>query len=86
MEWHFLMDWKFYLLVVLLAATYKLGFARPQTLIRTIIIYFVLVLGSLPLYALMLFGLPMIPALSVAVLLFILAQIPHEKVRIRHSL
>lgn len=79
MEWHFLIDWKFYLLVALLAATYKLGFARPQTLIRSFIIYFVLVLGSIPLYALMLFGLPMIPALSVAVLLLLVARIRMKK-------
>lgn len=79
MEWHFLVDWKFYVLALLLAATYQLGFARPLPLLKAIIVYAVLILGALPLYALMLFGLPMIPALTVAVVILLIARFRMKK-------
>jgi hypothetical protein len=79
MEWNFLFDWKFYVLAILLGVTYKLGFARKLPLLKSAIVYFVLVLGAIPLYALMLFGLPMIPALGVAVAILLIARFRMKK-------
>ncbi len=78
-EWYFLVDWKFYVLAILLGATYKLGFARKLPLLKSLIVYFVLVLGAIPLYALMVFGLPMIPALAVAVVILLIARFRMKK-------
>ena len=78
-EWYFLIDWKFYVLAILLGATYKLGFARKLPLLKSLIVYFVLVLGAIPLYALMIFGLPMIPALAVAVVILLIARFRMKK-------
>lgn len=78
-EWYFLIDWKFYVLAILLGVTYKLGFARKLPFLKSLVVYFVLVLGAIPLYTLMLFGLPMIPALAVAVVVLLLARIRMKK-------
>jgi hypothetical protein len=79
MEWNFLLDWKFYLLVILLGVTYKLGFARKLPPLKSLIVYIVLVLGCLPLYGLHLFGLPIIPALAISVVVLLIARFRRKK-------
>ncbi|WP_051330693.1 YlaH-like family protein [Aneurinibacillus terranovensis] len=68
------MHWHFILLLILTAATYQLGFARRLPLLKTVIVYFALLIGTIPLAILDALGLPMIPALSVAIVILLVAR------------
>ncbi|WP_047151526.1 YlaH-like family protein [Aneurinibacillus tyrosinisolvens] len=68
------MSWQFIVLFLLMAVTYQLGFARRLPILKAAIVYAVLFVGTIPLSILNAFGLPMIPALSVAVVVLLLAR------------
>ncbi|MCF6093550.1 YlaH-like family protein [Microaerobacter geothermalis] len=69
-----------YLVVfVLTALVYKLGFARPLPLLKSLIIYFLLAIGVIPLTLLYAFGLPIVPALAVALVLLIVVRVRRNK-------
>lgn len=53
---------------------YKLGFERPLPLLKRLIVYIVLVIGSFPLVVLLAFGLPIIPALLAAIVLMVVVR------------
>lgn len=67
-------EYSFYVILVLTAIVYKLGFARRLPLLKSLIVYFALAVGSVLLKILDALGLPMIEALSAAAALLIIVR------------
>ncbi|AMA72547.1 MULTISPECIES: YlaH-like family protein [Aneurinibacillus] len=66
---------EFFLIFVLTAVTYELGFAQKLPILKKAIIYVLLLVGAFPLTILNAIGLSMIPALCVAVAVLAIVRI-----------
>jgi Ca2+/Na+ antiporter len=65
---------EFFLIFLLTAAAYELGFAQKIPILKKVIVYFLLFAGTFPLTILNAAGLPMIPVLCVAVVVLLIAR------------
>ncbi|RXT14977.1 YlaH-like family protein [Ammoniphilus sp. CFH 90114] len=76
MEWiRTMMDtYPYYIILILAAFVYELGFARKLPLLKKIFIYILLAIGCVPLTILKALGLPMIEAMLVAAGLLIFVR------------
>ncbi|MEW9667485.1 YlaH-like family protein [Ammoniphilus sp. 3BR4] len=77
MEWiKTMMDtYPYYIILILAAFVYELGFARKLPLLKRIFIYILLAIGCVPLTILKALGLPMIEAMLVAAALLIFVRL-----------
>ncbi|GAB7387690.1 hypothetical protein BSNK01_15270 [Bacillaceae bacterium] len=75
----FVVKYAYYVIFVLTACVYKLGFARKLPLFKSLIIYFLLALGCVPLTILYSFGLPVVGSLLVAVALLVIVRVSRKK-------
>lgn len=66
---------EFILIFLLTAATYELGFAQKLPVFKKAAAYVLLLVGTFPLAILNAMGLPMIPALCVAVVVLLFARL-----------
>lgn len=57
------------------ALTYYLGFARKLPLLKNVMVYVCMLVGVFPLVVLATFGLPIIPALVLAIVVLLLARL-----------
>ena len=64
----------YYIIVVLTAIIYELGFARKLPLLKKAAIYLLLAIGCIPLTILKVLGLPMIEAMLFAAALLIIVR------------
>ncbi len=82
MEWiRTMMDtYPYYIILVLSAFVYELGFARKLPMLKKVFIYILLAVGCVPLTILKALGLPMIEAMLVAagLLLFVRFRRPTD--------
>lgn len=67
--------YSFYIIVILAAVIYELGFARKLPPLKKIVIYIFLFIGCIPLTVLKVLGLPMIQAMIVTAVLLFIARI-----------
>ncbi|MFT9848000.1 YlaH-like family protein [Aneurinibacillus sp. REN35] len=72
---------KFFLIFLLTAVTYELGFAQPLPILKKVLVYVLLFIGTFPLAILNAMGLPMIPALCVAVVVLLFARLRRKDVK-----
>lgn len=63
---HFMDTYPFYIIFVLGAIIYELGFSRKLPVLKKVFIYILLAIGCIPLTVLRALGLPMIEAMLVA--------------------
>ncbi len=68
----FVRQYSYYVIFVLTVIVYQLGFARRLPLLKTLIIYVMIALGSVLLKIFHAMGLPMILSLTVAALMLII--------------
>ncbi|WP_134700240.1 YlaH-like family protein [Ammoniphilus sp. YIM 78166] len=82
MDWiRMMMDtYPYYIILILAAFVYELGFARKLPILKKIFIYILLAVGCVPLTILKALGLPMIEAMLVAagLLLFVRFRRPTD--------
>lgn len=64
----------YFIVTILLAIVYKLGFARKLPILKSALVYFVLALGAWPL-AFLGIALPLVEALIIAVILLVIVKI-----------
>ncbi|ERI06955.1 YlaH-like family protein [Aneurinibacillus aneurinilyticus] len=72
---------EFFLIFVLTAVTYELGFAQKLPILKKVGVYVLLFIGAFPLTIFNALGLPMIPALCVAVVVLFLARLRRKDVK-----
>ncbi|MBO8171173.1 MAG: YlaH-like family protein [Bacillaceae bacterium] len=68
-------QYSYYIIFILTALIYKLGFARKLPFLKSLIIYIFIALGSILLKVFHALGLPMISALSVAAAMLIIYRV-----------
>lgn len=69
---HFIQQFSYYVIFVLTVIVYHLGFARRLPLLKNLIIYVIIAMGSVLLKIFHAMGLPMILSLTVAAIMLII--------------
>jgi hypothetical protein len=72
---------KFFLIFLLTVVTYELGFAQKLPILKKMVVYVALLIGTFPLTILNALGLPMIPALCVAVVVLLFARVRRKDMK-----
>lgn len=71
---HWMDAYPFYMILILAAIIYELGFARKLPPLKKVLTYLLLFVGCIPLTILKVLGLPMIQAMLVATVLLIVVK------------
>lgn len=82
MDWfkHAIDTYPYYIIVVLAAVIYELGFARKLPLLKKLFTYVLLAIGCIPLTIFKVLGLPIVEAMVVAFIILVFARIRRTSV------